>query len=106
MLDLTSHLNWYDLYRHKYGEGLAVESSRYGSAMVDGELKEYKRGFTMEEYTPWLEGHYRHTQASPSLANFPTDYFNREDVRKALHIPTSFGGWESCSSTLNYTPQT
>ncbi|PAV68982.1 hypothetical protein WR25_13899 isoform B [Diploscapter pachys] len=30
----------------------------------------------------------------------PTTYFNRQDVRKAMFIPTSLGKWSSCSNEI------
>lgn len=46
------NLNWYDLYRpllhFKTGE-----EDRMGETIIDGEVKSYKKGMTMQEYTPW-----------------------------------------------------
>ena len=74
-----------------------------GSAIVDGEVKEYKRGMTMAEYTPWV----KHLMASegPILGDYLSGYMNREDVREAFNIPTDVQGWEMCSSKLVYHEQ-
>jgi hypothetical protein len=75
VMNLTGDLNWYDLFRKNYNT-LGLEESRYGSTYVDGELREYKRGFTMEEYTPWMK-HSRSLESRPRLmGNFVSDYMN------------------------------
>jgi hypothetical protein len=92
--NLTGALNWYDLYRPTYPGSLLLKSgqseSREGVSMVNGEKKTYKRGMTIDEYTPWLK---HHVKNSPILGNFVSDYLNREEVRTALHIPTHVQGW-------------
>lgn len=60
-----------------------------GSSMVGGELKTYKRGMTMSEYTPWLKNRTFKNDEEPILGDYFTDYMNREDVRAAFNIPTS-----------------
>lgn len=67
--------------------------------MVAGTERKYKRGMTMAEYTPWL----KHVNASSSthlIGDGLSDYVNREDVRAALHIPTTVPAFEQCSSKL------
>jgi len=54
--------------------------------MVEGELKTYKRGMTQEEYTPWMKNT---VKSKKLMGNGVTDYVNRQDVRRALHIPAS-----------------
>lgn len=104
---LTNGLNWYDLYGHVYADsaiaaGTLQEENRLGEAMINGELKTYKRGYTFEEYTPWLKD-------LPGkrilLGDYTSDYANYNDVREALHIPETMPAWEACSSTLQYYPQ-
>lgn len=54
--DLTSNLNWYDLYRtdapplSEYNE-----ADRIKTVEVDGKNMTYKSGRTVSEYTPWLK---------------------------------------------------
>lgn len=42
----------------------------------------------MKEYTPWAK-HISHSENHPLLGATMTDYLNRDDVRTALHIPTT-----------------
>jgi hypothetical protein len=93
---LTSGLNWYDLYRKVYPGGLilkdsAAPNSRIGEVEIDGEIKKYKRGMLQEEYTPWMKNTLK---SKHLLGNGVSDYVNREDVRKALNIPTTIQAWE------------
>ncbi len=60
--------------------------------MIDGELKKYKRGMSMEENTPWAK-HVKHPLGVPLLGAYVGDYMNRADVRSALNIPPSVQGW-------------
>ena len=89
-------LNWYDLYR-KAEPMLLSEEERYGTTVIGGETRRYKRGYTMGEYTPWLK-HY----SNDKIINGPflTDYLNQEDVRKALHIDDRIKTWEMCSGPV------
>jgi len=90
--ELAENLNWYDLYRPVYDGGLGsghdaleAEQARLGSAMVEGELKTYKKGMTMSEYTPWAHSFLHENKQR--LGDYTTDYMNTEEMRKALHIP-------------------
>ena len=58
-----------------------------GSSIVGGEVKTYKRGMTMSEYTPWLNRG-KINENEPILGDYFTDYMNREDVRAVFNIPT------------------
>jgi len=79
----TKDLNWYDLYRPVYPSSMLDNSKklhssgRIGYAEIDGELRAYRRGYTMQEYTPWA----KHLKASgeepPILGDYLTDYMNR-----------------------------
>lgn len=58
----TLGLNIYDLYRPKYVDigGLlesdgSDSSNRIGEVEVGGEIKKYKKGMTVREYTPWIK---------------------------------------------------
>jgi hypothetical protein len=65
---------------------LALKSeNRLGEAMVNNEKKTYLRGYTYDEYTPWLSK--GRTLKSPLLGSGVSDYVNREDVRLAMNIP-------------------
>ena len=76
-----------------------MSENRLQSVMVDGEQKTYKRGFTMQEYTPWLK--YGQTDNHPLLGSFMSDYLNRQDVRHALHIPSIVNAWANCNEYIN-----
>lgn len=96
IMDIRGSLNWYDLFQQTPagtpGTVLLKDANRLGSAMVDGEEKTYKRGFTMKEYTPWAK-HILETPNHPLLGAPLSDYINRGDVRKALNIPSTLPGW-------------
>lgn len=101
MNDLAADLNWYDLYRPTYDNAitstLLTDESRMGEVEIDGEIKTYKRGYTMQEYTPWL----KNTKSTKSilLGDYVSDYVNRADVRAAMNIPTTAKAWNGCSAT-------
>jgi hypothetical protein len=96
------NLNFYDLYRPVYpdSELLLQSANRLGVSYVNGEAKTYKRGFTMQEYTPWLK-----SSNAKILRDGTTDYVNRPDVRKAMNIPDSVQAWEMCTGNIGYYPQ-
>ena len=75
--ELTKDLNWYDLYRINWPSPLTSSrhADRYGTTEIDGEIRTYKRGYTMQEYTPWAK-HLQHAE-SPLLGDFVSDYMNR-----------------------------
>ena len=51
---LVGDLNWYDLYRPLLNfKTTSSLEDRIGETIVDGEVKTFKRGMTMQEYTPW-----------------------------------------------------
>lgn len=52
--------------------------------MINNEKKTYKRGYTIDEYTPWIN---KSGLQSPLLGDYVSDYANRADVRKAMNIP-------------------
>jgi len=90
--NLTGDLNWYDLYRPVYPDSPLVlgEYNRYKEVEVGGEIKRYKRGYTIGEYTPWMK---KAALRSPILGDGVTDYVNRPDVRLAMNIPDSLPAW-------------
>ena len=56
----------------------------------------------MKEYTPWAQ-HIQESPDHPLLGSYMTDYVNRYDVRKALHIPDSIQAWSQCNNDFqNY----
>jgi len=101
MMDLSSSLNWYDLYRHNYDLPLIPSDERMGETVIDGKTRHYKRGMTMAEYAPFA-AFAEHESAQVANGDFLSDYMNREDVRKAFNIPTEVQTWEQCSTTLDY----
>lgn len=59
---------------------------------VGGVPRQYKKYFTAKDYTPWLKHlGYREEdlgETPPCVYGKPIiEYFNRKDVRTALHIP-------------------
>jgi len=99
--NLTGDLYWYDLYRNEANGALLVED-RMGMSVVAGVEKHYKKGMTVEEYTPWMAPH---VNSKAVMNDFLSDYVNNETVRTAMHIPAEVQAWEMCSSTLQYSVQ-
>jgi len=103
---LMSQLNIYDLYRHVYPTTLLNKSDeirsegRIGKTVIGGEVREYTRGYTMSEYTPWLSGFFGDNE--PILGDYMTDYMNREDVRAVFNIPTDVQTWSQCTRKISY----
>jgi hypothetical protein len=124
LLALTTEagVNWYDLYRRDYGplsSTPVLESEkaphdpndhtvtrplrgeeRMAYTFVDGERKDYKVGYTMNEYTPWLKP-ILGDSGENSLSNYLSHYMNSQEVRTALHIPSTLGGWTGCNDYIN-----
>jgi len=100
----TSHINWYDVYRTFYSGGLsASKSNRVGTTKVGNEERTYKRGYTQAEYTPFVKSIQK--QYHQLLGDAVSDYMNRPDVRKAMHIPDKVQTWASCGG-IEYHEQT
>ena len=97
------HLNIYDFYRDVYDTDTRLEklgeANRLGEAIINGEKHTYKRGHTVNEYTPWLQSPAHHNIL---LGEYLSDYVNREDVREALHIRDDVGAWSDCAN-IDYT---
>lgn len=98
--EVTSKLNWYDLYRPvDHGASLQSKWERYGQTEINGKMHFYKRGMLMSEYTPWAK---HIVDNGTTYGDFFTDYMNKPEVRKAFNIPDSIGVWEQCSGKLDY----
>jgi len=94
-------LNIYDLFRHDYSaDTLLQEPNRLASTMINGKEHTYKRGYTQQEYTPWLKNS---NLGKVLLGDAVSDYANREDVREALHIRDDVGTWSGCGGDIDYT---
>lgn len=95
--DLTGDLNWYDLYRPKYHEGLAMTAEeRIGKTVIDGVERTYKKGYTHREYTPWMKKLFPLKEGAREVVmgmNVST-YLNNATVREAFHIPSFVPAWE------------
>lgn len=102
------NLNIYDLYRWVYPTSSVQRSNkiraegRMGTTVIGGEVKTYKRGMTMSEYTPWLKYKLFDNDTEPILGDYFTDYMNLASVRKAFNIPDSVQPWEQCSNAIDY----
>jgi hypothetical protein len=104
MSDLTGDLNWYDLFRVPNPiDGTTMlrvtDEERYGSVMIGGVEKTYKKGYTFAEYTPWLKNH-PGAFSQMVHGDFVTDYINSPEVRAALHIPDDIQAFEECSDAI------
>ena len=102
----TDVLNWYDLFRKVYPEdGFALKSNsanRLKTVNINGVDKTYKSGMTCNEYTPWVS-YIPKSENHPLLGAYMSDYMNRLDVRRALHIPDSIPAWSNCNNDFqNY----
>lgn len=99
---MAGDLNWYDLYRKVYPDGglLLKSENRLKSVEIGGENKTYKTGYTMRDYTPWAK-HLKDAPNHPLLGDYMSEYANRADVRKALNIPETVQGWETCNEFIN-----
>jgi len=95
---LTDGLNWYDLYRPVYPDGgLAMtKEERIGKTVIDGVEREYIKGFTHREYTPWLKNVIPEKEREVVLGGAVSDYLNTAEVRNALHIPAYVQTWNQC----------
>ena len=83
---------------------------KYGSVMVGGELKTYKKFYTALDYTPWL--YKRNPVLRQQLQDLPPctfgtpiiEYLNDPTVRSSLHIPHSARGWDMCRDSSGADP--
>jgi len=96
--DITQNLYIYDLLRPIPSSGglKASDPERIGVAIVDGEEKYYKRGYTMAEYTPWLKKHPLANQEVVEehiLGDYVSDYVNDPKLRELINIPSDVPAW-------------
>jgi hypothetical protein len=121
MMTLTADLNFYDLYRPKFGLGIdkkthdlwgrALESPRYGKSILkDGRETTYKRGFSFADYVgAWMKnGATKQSckQDDNILGDAVSDYFNNQAIKDILHIDDTlyFGNdstWVQCNNAMN-----
>lgn len=95
MCNLTGDLNWYDLYRPKYGEGLSAEE-RTVTTMVNGVEMTYKKGRTFRESSPFLKnllGEAKLGEKEYTMDMNASAYFNDPAVQTAMHLDTFNGTW-------------
>jgi len=99
----TDGLNWYDLYRPLYPEALSAEE-RIGKTIIGGVEREYLRGHTFREFTPFL----KHWTSEPVpgekmnvYGSAVSDYMNMDETRNALHIPVDVQTWSECMPEAN-----
>ena len=112
--DHKGQINIYDMYADCYHEDVSSQTDLLGLTMVGGHLKGYKKYSTFEDMTPWLslKGLQQKMRSkSGDILNLSedngqpvctygrplTEYLNRGDVRKALHIPDDIQAWENCN---------
>jgi len=99
MCNLTGDLNWYDLYRPKYHEGLAKSERVFKSVSNDGTEFEYVAGRTFREYTPFLKhmmGEAKEGEKEFVMETNVTHYFNNDTVKKGFHLDNFTGPWHQC----------
>lgn len=73
---------------------------------MGGETKTFRRGVSLEQYTPWIKNNplLHKLSAGIFFGDALGDYLNRADVRAALHIPLDIQAWEGCTGNplFNY----
>ena len=76
------------------------DEDRYGEAIVGGEVKRYKRGASVREYTPWLAGILgeNHPALDVILGDHVSDWLNDNQTRTDMNIPNTTQAWEMCTS--------
>lgn len=93
-------LDLYDLYRESNDVALTGEA-RMGSSIVGGEVKTYKLGATVREYTPWMADILGDEHPSLDVKLFGTfisTWLNNATTRADLNIPTGVHAWEMCTT--------
>lgn len=88
----------YDLYRHSNDVALS-EEDRWEEQIVGGEVKRYKKGVSVREYTPWMTkvlGE-NHPALDVTLGDFVSTWFNNATTRADMNIPESVQAWEMCT---------
>ena len=86
MSDAIDGLNWYDLYRPNDPE--LSEEEKWGTTVIGGVEKKYKRGYTMGEYLRFIKRPFSGSDRVQGA--FLHDYLNKEEVQEALHIPKEY----------------
>lgn len=92
---LTRDVNIYNIYGICYGT--EENPQMYGQ----------RKGVTAQQYTPWIfDGVEGASTLPPCTFGEPImAYFDRPDVRAALHISDLIGEWELCTNNIDYTTQ-
>lgn len=106
---LTRNVDIYNIYGICYGTSL-------NPALEGSEEKTQRKGWSARDYTPWAfpkEEHIKELESELGIeggslppCTFGTplmEYFDREDVRTALHITPGSKAWEMCTSDIDYT---
>jgi len=103
---LTKDVNIYNIFGICYGT--SINPALYSSE---------KKGMTAADYTPWLYPKSRRDAGAaadplgddtlpPCTFGTPLmTYFDRTDVRTALHIDADIGPWLMCTNGIDYTRQ-
>jgi len=73
-----------------------------GKTIIDGEEREYNRGHTAAQMSPWLRAIYgeNHPSMKAIIGDGQSDYMNRADVRKALNIPNWLPSYSQCNDAM------
>ena len=101
---LVGDLNWYDLYRPLLNfKTTSSPEDRIGETIIDGEVKTFKRGMTMQEYTPWKRQITSSNSTEEILLNdFVSIFMNWPATRDAFNISSDAAAWSMCSD-IDYT---
>jgi carboxypeptidase C (cathepsin A) len=95
---LTEGVNWFNFYEEHTSSRLDEPSM--GETIIDGERKTYQRGYKITDFAKWMKGYV--SEIGPIFGEASSDYLNRQDVRKALHIPSYTQPWENCITNKNF----
>lgn len=93
------------MYRPVYPDGGLTAEERIGKTVINGEEREYIRGYTHREYTPWMKqilGPKKEREIV--LGAVVSDYLNQADVRAAFHIPDYVGPYYQCVPETHQMP--
>jgi hypothetical protein len=105
---MAKGLDLYDLYRESNDVALKGED-RMGEAIVGGEVKRYKKGATVREYTPWMASILGDDHPSLDVklfGDFVSDWLNNATTRADLNIPEGVQAWEMCTDRAGVDAET
>lgn len=93
---LTRDVNIYNIY------GICYGTSENPQLLQSSQTE----GMTAKQYTPWLGTSDPADSLPPCTFGTPLmTYFDRPDIREALHIDSKVGAWTMCTDGIDYTSE-